>query len=39
MSIVGRKKEIEELERLYCSENSEFIAVYGRRPDFDNAAP
>ena len=31
MSIVGRKKEIEELERLYCSENSEFIAVYGRR--------
>ena len=29
--IVGRKKEIEELERLYESERPEFVAVYGRR--------
>ena len=30
-NIIGRKKEINELERLYRSENSEFVAVYGRR--------
>lgn len=30
-NIIGRKKEISELERLYRSENSEFVAVYGRR--------
>ena len=29
--MVGRKKEIEELNRLYESDESEFIAVYGRR--------
>ena len=29
--IVGRKNEIEELERLYNSGNPEFVAVYGRR--------
>lgn len=29
--IVGRKQEIEELERLYHSDRSEFVAVYGRR--------
>lgn len=29
--IVGRKKEIEILEKKYHSEKSEFIAVYGRR--------
>jgi len=30
-TIIGRKKEIEELERLYHSERPEFVAVYGRR--------
>ena len=30
-NIIGRKKEIEELERLYNTENAEFVAVYGRR--------
>lgn len=30
-NIIGRKKEIEELERLYNVENAEFVAVYGRR--------
>lgn len=29
--IVGRKNEIEELERLYQSDRPEFVAVYGRR--------
>ena len=29
--IVGRKQEIEELERLYHSDRPEFVAVYGRR--------
>lgn len=29
--IIGRKKEIEELERLYNSGRPEFVAVYGRR--------
>lgn len=29
--MVGRTKEIEELNRLYESDESEFIAVYGRR--------
>ena len=29
--IVGRKQEIEQLERAYNSEKSEFVAVYGRR--------
>lgn len=31
MSIVGRKKELEELERVYHSDRPEFVAVYGRR--------
>lgn len=30
-TIIGRKSEIEELERLYNSDRSEFVAVYGRR--------
>ena len=29
--IIGRKKEILELERLYHSQRAEFVAVYGRR--------
>lgn len=29
--IIGRKNEIEELERHYQSDRSEFVAVYGRR--------
>lgn len=29
--IVGRKQEIEELEKLYNSDRAEFVAVYGRR--------
>ncbi len=29
--IIGRKNEIEELEKLYNSDRSEFVAVYGRR--------
>ena len=29
--MVGRSKEITELNRLYESDESEFIAVYGRR--------
>ena len=31
MEIIGRKKEIAELEQLYNAENSQFVAVYGRR--------
>ena len=31
MTIIGRKAEIRELEKLYKSESSEFVAVYGRR--------
>ena len=30
-SIIGRKKELDALNRLYNSAQSEFIAVYGRR--------
>lgn len=30
-TVVGRKQEIEELERLYMSDRPEFVAVYGRR--------
>ena len=30
-NIIGREKEIEALERLYASQKSEFIAIYGRR--------
>lgn len=30
-TIIGRKQEIEELERLYGSDRPEFVAVYGRR--------
>ena len=30
-TIIGRKQEIQELERHYQSDRSEFIAVYGRR--------
>ena len=29
--IIGRKKEIEELEELYNSDKAEFVAIYGRR--------
>ena len=29
--MIGRKKQIEELENLYNSKKSELIAVYGRR--------
>lgn len=29
--IIGRKHEIEELERLYDSDRPEFVAIYGRR--------
>ena len=29
--IIGRKQEMEELERLYRSDRPEFVAVYGRR--------
>lgn len=31
MCVVGRKREIAEIERLYQSSHSEFVAVYGRR--------
>ena len=30
-SIIGREKEIKELEDYIASDHSEFIAVYGRR--------
>jgi len=30
-TIIGRKHEIEELERRYYSDRPEFVAVYGRR--------
>ena len=30
-NLIGRQKEIEELERLYSSNKSEFLAIYGRR--------
>lgn len=30
-TVIGRKHEKEELERLYNSDRSEFVAVYGRR--------
>lgn len=30
-AIIGRKSEIEQLERLYNSDRPEFVAVYGRR--------
>jgi uncharacterized protein len=29
--LIGRQKEIEALERLYSSNKSEFVAIYGRR--------
>ena len=29
--IIGRKQEIEELNRLYHSDRAQFVAVYGRR--------
>ena len=29
--IIGRKSEVEEIEKHYRSDRSEFIAVYGRR--------
>ena len=31
VEIIGRKKEIEELNRLYHSDKAQFVAVYGRR--------
>lgn len=30
-AIIGREKEIRELEKYIASDQSEFIAVYGRR--------
>ena len=30
-AIIGREKEIAELNELYNSDKSEFVAVYGRR--------
>lgn len=30
-NIIGRKREIAELQRIYSSQKSEFIAIYGRR--------
>ena len=30
-NIIGREKEISELEYLMCTDKSEFLAVYGRR--------
>ena len=30
-TIIGRQKELERLNRLYNSERSEFVAIYGRR--------
>jgi len=30
-NVIGRKEEIATLERLYKSQKSEFIAIYGRR--------
>lgn len=30
-TIIGRQKELERLNRLYDSEKSEFVAIYGRR--------
>lgn len=29
--IIGREKELGIMERLYCSDKSEFLAIYGRR--------
>ena len=29
--IIGRKEELQELQRLYESDRPEFVAVYGRR--------
>lgn len=31
MELIGREKEVQELERLYRTDKSEFVAVYGRR--------
>ena len=31
MELIGRNKEIKELENLYRSDSPEFVAVYGRR--------
>ena len=30
-NVIGRKSEVEEIERLYRSDRPEFVAVYGRR--------
>ena len=30
-SIIGRKKEIDRLQRIFNSDKSEFVATYGRR--------
>lgn len=30
-SIIGRKKEIDRLQRIFNSDKSEFVAIYGRR--------
>ena len=31
LSVIGREKEIDTISRLYTSERSEFLAIYGRR--------
>ncbi|MBB71241.1 MAG: AAA family ATPase [Legionellales bacterium] len=31
MNIIGRKKEVEQLQQLYESDSAEFLALYGRR--------
>lgn len=31
MNIIGRKKEIDKLKKLYASRKAEFVAIYGRR--------
>lgn len=30
-NIIGRKRELETIDRLYRSDKSEFLAIYGRR--------
>lgn len=31
MTMIGRKKEIDELNRLYNSNNAELVVVFGKR--------
>lgn len=30
-AVIGREKEIKELERIYSSKKAELVAIYGRR--------